>query len=261
MNENVGTSISVVPDDGAMVYAVDPGALKAAGVEMRSFFEARRAEMAALFAEQHAAYEHALAHTWASGALKRAAADTLKRGEFYDKIVKALEAGYLVIPNLPIDVFAIRKAREFPRGSMGFVKDAWQNGHGAHAQQPDDLPAGVGDTVSPLPVVEHGKDDEMVIVNHATGQKAAREFDTSRPTEFTAVEFPIALARPGIMNTTSRALALKVFDQVGVVNDRIGTRSAQKRADPIIVGVIRNPRKTRPDISFFIAWAASLERI
>lgn len=42
----------------------------------------------------------------------------------------------------------------------------------------------------------------------------------------------------------------------GIVND-----SRTRRGDPIVIGRILNPRTSRSDVSFFIAWVARLDRV
>jgi hypothetical protein len=43
----------------------------------------------------------------------------------------------------------------------------------------------------------------------------------------------------------------RIFDEMGIVVDQRKMRNG----DPIIVGRILNPRRNRPDLSFFVCWA------
>jgi len=48
---------------------------------------------------------------WKAGTFKRQAGIALKRVEFYEKCLAAVEAGYVIVPNFPVDIFAIRTTR------------------------------------------------------------------------------------------------------------------------------------------------------
>jgi hypothetical protein len=256
MTEQMQTAI--VADEPALLYALNPHELQVAGKKMADFFVGRRDEMKRLLMEQETAYNHAVDHKWASAALKRACDITKRRLTFYEKAVQAVDAGYLVIPNLPMDVFAIRVARKRPRGVGTFSEDRWNRPDARrHAQEPDLLPAGEGHNVSPIPTIESISNEEHRKSHDGTTFKAM--VSHSAPVDWRdTIDFPMALAKPLIMTETQRALGLKLFDEMGIVNDRV---TPERRADPIIVGRLRNPRRNRPALSFFIAWAADLSRI
>jgi hypothetical protein len=71
-------------------------------------------------------------------------------------------------------------------------------------------------------------------------------------TDFDDVTFPIKMAKPKIMEATSRAMALKIFDQFGLF--------AQGTGDPIITGEIVDPRNNAKSsihirrVTFIVAW-------
>ena len=66
------------------------------------------------------------------------------------------------------------------------------------------------------------------------------------PVALLDVVFPVRFARPELLEVTSEAMALKVFDEIGVLPRRRGR-------DPVIVGRIIEP-KTKSRVSFLIGW-------
>jgi hypothetical protein len=60
-------------------------------------------------------------------------------------------------------------------------------------------------------------------------------------------DFPFALVKPAVLDATQRAMALKVFDTIGVVQNDSGR-------DPIMVGQLLDPRGNGRLVTFFIAW-------
>lgn len=160
--------------------------------------------------------------------------------EYYKKIKMALEAGYYIVPPFPIEVFAVRTTAKKPT-----VRTGWRDRDFARAQgiPHDALPAGEGDYIG--------------------NQVATRTFMGSRednkssvyhqPYKFQAVEFPFKLAKSAVMSETARAMALKVFDQLGIM----GTvdRPAQAAVpDPIVCGQILPWFHKRQPVTFFVAW-------
>lgn len=160
-----------------------------------------------------------------------------RRVEFYDKCRLAIEAGFCIVPNFPVDVFAIRTTKKNPRRDQSISQ--WDT----HEQSTDSPAAGEGRNVSNLPVVYErnvevfdAKTDEYKVQKHYF----AKGFDE--------IEFPISISRPEVMSATQRALAEKVFDEIGCLPH------GRQRGDPIVVGRIRDPRWGERMVSFLIAW-------
>ena len=154
---------------------------------------------------------------------------------FYQKIKLALEAGYYIVPPFDIDVFAIRTKRSSPSGSS-----TWR--HDRHLQTPQLLAAGEGRYVSDMPTVLV---DEQTI----TKPDGKKEIEVqSWAEDFREVDFPFKLAKPAILSATAEALALRIFDTIGVMPGR-------RARDPIICGQILPPHKRFGDpVTFFVAW-------
>ena len=188
-------------------------------------------------AELKAAFEHAVKSKWKSNTLKRHAGLAVKRVEFYEKMQTALAAGYYIVPNFPVSVFAIRIDKEKP---LKLVSD-W---HGStHQQATESLVQGEAEYKNPFPVIYE-----------RTLQKADPEKQQKGLKEYWAeawkdVEFPVSMCKPHIMEAATRAMALKVFDDLGML-------PKEKKADPMIIGRLRDPRSKYPEryVSFVIAW-------
>jgi hypothetical protein len=61
------------------------------------------------------------------------------------------------------------------------------------------------------------------------------------------VDFPLQGVMPEVLRATSRAMALKLFDQLGVVLNNGGR-------DPIVVGQLLDPKGNSRLVTFFVAW-------
>jgi hypothetical protein len=181
-----------------------------------------------------AAYEHAKFRKWKTSTLYAHALKQEKRLEFYQKMKAALEHGYVIVPNFPVTAFAIRTSRHEPLRMVTYGRWVANKDQKAEA-----MPMGEGQYQNPFPHVDWRKteDAQNPVVSWASGWK---EFD-----------FPINMARPEVMEATSNAMALKVFDQLGILP------SPYKKQDPIIVGQLIDPRggKHSPRyVTFMIAW-------
>jgi hypothetical protein len=247
MSETPETTAVAVQDPATyQLVAVDQGQLNAAHQKMIAWASERQATCAADLAEREEALRIAERRQWDTSALKRRISELQKRHTFYAKIEAALRAGYAIVPNFEMDVFAIRTTRRVPPGGWTPV-GSWENRE--FRQEPMLLPAGEGEYKNPLPdtqrTIEQSKDEK--------GNAVQKHYQM--PTEFTDIEFPIALAKPVLMEATQHAMALQVFDEIGVAVDSGRERwRGNRRGDPIILGRIRNPRKNHPDISLFLGW-------
>ena len=221
------------------LVACDPAEMARAQAGLTEWARRKVAEVKAEAEELAQALDIATRNGWGTRrALDNALRRTERRATFYLKIEEALAAGYLVVPNFEMDIFAIRTKAMKPRG--GWVR------HNRNDQVAGFLPSGEGRYVSPHPEHEHYRDKEK----SANGQHEY-EVDHYRPISFNEVDFPMELAKPVVMGMTEHALRLTLFDEVGIARDA----KAIRRGDPMILGRLRNPRPNHPDVTFFIAWA------
>lgn len=179
---------------------------------------------------------------WSTAGFRSNLVAVTKKVQFFEKLKAALEAGFCIIPDMGMDVFAIRTKKVAPlpntnesRSSFGQV---W-----VPPQQTENPPLGEGVYVSPI--AENGKDSYTK--KSADGSKDIT-VRTAWAQEFKELDFPFKLAKPGVLNETARALAASIFDEVGVLPRRA-------KADPMVVGRIKYKHgKNERSVSFCIAW-------
>lgn len=180
------------------------------------------------------AYEHAKKNKYKTSLLKSQYERSIKKIAYYEKIKAALLEGYYIVPNFPIQMFAIKTNRKFVKTTS---KDRWSD----HQQGAIVLSIGEGEYKNPFPIVER----ENAIYD---GQGKKVQDARSWASDWDTIDFPITMAKPQIMKATTRAMALKIFDRIGVM-------PATRNEDPVIVGQIM--QKNGPIVkivSFMIAW-------
>jgi hypothetical protein len=232
-------AVEIQHPTGYQLVATDQAQMQAAHGHMIDWARAKQLECDRELSEERANLSIAEDRKWATAAFKRRISMLEKRRVFYEKIEIALNAGYVIVPNFEMDIFAIRTVAYTPRGG---VRSGSFNNFDQEAQR---LPAGEGEYRNPKPVVLEEREK-------VKDEKGERTLVTQWPSEFQDVDFPIALAKPVLMSRTAEAMAAKVFDEVGVARDTQWRGS--RRGDPIILGRIRNPRPNRPDMTFFVGW-------
>lgn len=200
-----------------------------------TWLEQKIQQVSAEAQELQGAYEHAKKNKWKHNVLYSHARIAEKRLTYYQKLKGAVDEGYYIVPNFPVSLFAIRTDKNSPsyRCSGG--------NYFAFEEPAKALPAGDGQYHS----------DETTV-----RKEQYRESDGTLKTwtyadQFRDVEFPIQMAKLQIMEATSRAMSLKIFDQFGIL-------PAEKKKDPMIIGQIINGGvsqwSNRRICSFVIAW-------
>lgn len=205
--------------------------------------------------ELKTSYEYAVKQKWKKDTLLKHYELAEKRVKFqfarldyYHKLLTALENGYYIVPPLGMELFAIRTDKTNPLKKWQILQYSRQ---GNFEQQSQILPEGVGEYRNPQPEVTRRYEYES---------KDEKTGITRKPFEATAwndIEFPLNMVKPRIMEATSRAMALKVFDEMGVL-----PQDYKRNPDPVILGRIYQPKPTyataswnRPKcITFMIAW-------
>jgi hypothetical protein len=186
--------------------------------------------------------EIARKHKWRAGVLEKHHVVAVKRIEFYEKVKAAVEAGYCVIPNFPVEVFAIRTCLAKPRPKKD--RNIFDN----KRQSSESPPLGEGEHQDPLPIIHERRLPDKL--DSAGNPKVVHEYFARAFEE--EIDFPLSVARPEIMSATVEAMALRCFDELGVLPGR-----KAKRGDPLVVGIIRDHSKRYYDdqsVSFLIAW-------
>lgn len=229
----------------AELAAFSPLELTSQQGKIAAFVAAKIDELKAQIVELESELKIAVDSGWRTGGWDLQIRLAEKRVEYYTKMRTALEAGYMIIPAMDADVIAVRTTRRKPAAKV--VKNMW-NVPSVESNAP---PIGTGNYVSPLPLVhtenvnELGRDQKPVLKKYL------------HACDFSAVDFPMDVAKPVVMSATARAMQLKVFDEIGVVRDK----RQSKRNDPFLVGRIIDPRKGRSGVGFFIGWFLDLRSL
>lgn len=211
-----------------------PEEMQLAQVQLIEWCKNKILELKSDLADLEGAYNHAKKHAWKYSTYKTHALKCAKRITYYEKVLGALEAGYCIVPNFPVTVFAIRTKRKDPE--PGYVDTHWSS----HEQPSQILAPGVGCYQNPLPVIRYEqrkvpKPDNPNNMIHS-----------SWASDWNDIDFPINMAKPRIMEAATNAMAIKLFDELGVLP------SPYKREDPMVLGIVKNP--CGAPASFLIAW-------
>jgi hypothetical protein len=228
--------------------ALSPAEMTTAHEGMLRWAESKVREMSAEIGEFQAEAKLAKENGWRSGGFERHKKIAQRRLAFYQKIIDALKAGYIVVPNFAMTAFAIRTTAESPRGG----KEIYTWSTPTFEQQAEVLPSGEGRYVNPEPSKETWTEDGGL-----DKEGKPKELKIASPDDFVDVVFPLAVAKVQIMAATAQAMALKVFDEIGMTDEWHGGR----RGDPIVLGRLLNPRRNAPSVTFFIGWYFDARRI
>lgn len=250
-NEPANLEVATIPPQGLQVAhgadlqmtANTPAGMQESQSAMIVWCERKVASMKQEWSELYGAYEHAVKHKWKADTLKRHAAIAEKRVTFYEKILAALRAGYYIVPSFPITLFAIRTDKKDPKRMYAVLR---HERHQDFSQDAKILKPGEGEYKSPNPIVQTDWDERKDAAGNVVGQGYwASDWDD--------MEFPTNMSKPYIMEATSNAMALKIFDEIGVL-----PQDFKRNPDPIIAGRIIDPRPPgygeQRKVTFLICW-------
>lgn len=244
-------ALEVTDQELVHLIATDPRQMADAQGHLKKFLAAKVHEMKIELHDVELSYEIAVNNKWGHATLGRQLERGRDRLTFYEKALAAVEAGYTIIPNFPISVFAVRVKTATPRQIVR--KSSFQ--HGAARNVPDEkgkaLADGEGRYVSPSQIV-HVESEKIPDVKGGTTDRYL-----AWPVEFSEVVFPINIARPQIMEAASEAMLLKVFDEIGIC-------PPVRQPDPLIIGRIAMKKRGWQEplsLSFLIAWHLDLRTL
>lgn len=232
---------------GIEITATLPHEMAQAQQSLIAWFERKVAACRAQEQELRESWRIAQRNKWRSTALKRHADLAAARAVFYGKVKDALLAGYCLMPPLPIQVFAMRSDAKTPRAKYSYQR--WDT----RTQTAKILPQGKGQYLNPVPLL-NAETVTAPTKENPDGTKQgwwADEFQDE-------IDFPLTMAKPQVMEVVERAMALKIFDEIGVL-------PPTRKDDPVIVGQIINPQPPsygqRRRVSFLIAWHLNVAEI
>jgi hypothetical protein len=226
------------------LVARTPVEMQEAQADLASWLDRKLAIVEQEIKDLNAALNEAREHGWDTKTLTGQRNKAVDNEGFYFKLLDAVKAGCVIIPDFPIEVFAIRVSRGCPRGKSVALTYTHPT---PYDEKPDILPTGEGEYVYPVP---------EVMRYDTTSQRPDGSKETwhrANPVGFRDVVFPLRAARPEVMNETAKKMALKIFDQIGIC-------PAKRKADPLIIGQIlsKGPEHNRKCVSFIIAWHLNL---
>ena len=186
--------------------------------------------------EASEALEQARKHKWAIKRLRNMVNRQRKRVQFYEKVVAALEEGYQLVPTTSdCEVFAVRT----PDRDVAYPRRQEEVGRWGRPSLfigPEILDVGEGEYAS-------GEITTRGPFIRDIGEGKTEKYYVSN--DFADVEFPLAAAKPRLMEPTAKAMGHLIFDEIGIVGGA--------RKDPWIVGRIMDPRN-KEHHSFMVAW-------
>lgn len=183
--------------------------------------------------------EHALiaaGNGWKLRGLNASISRTEKRIVYYSKMKDAVDAGFLMVPNFPVTLLAVR----VKSAKMRTTESEYSISSRFDAK-PELLPTGEGGYV-----------DERVFHSNESYDTPDGKGGTKHVTryvsgEYDAPDFPFAMVKPAVLQRTQEAMARRIFDTIGMVENRSGR-------DPIMVGQLLDPRGNDRRVTFFLAW-------
>lgn len=223
------------PAEDLTLIALTPADMVPAQTDLITWCDRKILAVKAELADLETNLELATAHGWKHASVQASLNRVAKRVTYYEKMKAAVEAGYVIVPNFPIDVFAVRVKRDQPRTQFATYDSSDRLNAKAEL-----LPAGEGRYVDDGCLIRDLSHDETV-----DGKtRHVSQFVTSN---YDAIDFPVALVKPAILHETQRAMALRIFDDMGIVQNQVGR-------DLIVVGRLLDPRGNRRCVTFFVAW-------
>jgi hypothetical protein len=243
----VDDKTGIAPIESNTLVALTPSDMKVAQQQLGEFIYARKVTLDADFKELSSAYESAHKNGWATKALKNQLNKVQRRIVFYDKMLAAVEAGYVIMPSLPMDVIAIRTRLKVPRSSESTA--SWHQ----FEQAAQALPAGEGEYQNPTPTRDNYQDVEKD--SEGNDKHVTKWFPVAFEND---LEMPVELCKPQLLDGTRAAMAIKLFDEIGVVRD---DAAWGRPGDPMVVGTILDPTRGKRRFAFFLAWALPLSAI
>ena len=230
------------------IIAFDPAGITAGQDRLISWADRKLDEEKAGAADLAENLALAKRNKWNTKTIERALGRATKRVNYYEKIHHALKAGYTIVPNFPMDVFAIRTTRKNP--SHNSTGQQWGNPADQETTAP---PLGEGKTVDSQGAIATVTD---MVLPYPNAKEKQLQVINRYADDFKEIDFPFDLAKPRILDACGQAIAEKCFDELGVLPARPnrGPAAVSQNADPMIIGRIRLRDSQPKSLSFLIAW-------
>jgi hypothetical protein len=244
------TDLALVPQFHAV--AVNATEMANAKTGIKKWLEAKVLSIESEIAQLQETLDAAIRHKWKSSGFKSQLQREKQKQLYYQKLLAAVHAGFTIVPNMEVNVFAIRVERESPKWCGDYRTSSYSYSSAAPSVPDEDeqrLPVGEGRYESPQQTFIEQRDKKKQMKDGKEVEVYAVE---QTCTGWKDIEFPLAIAHPLVMDATAAAMAMKIFDRIGVVPQ---TRRKGYRGDPIVLGQItRKEGWQTKTASFLIAW-------
>ena len=239
VTEEVLENLELVPSSGqdVMVFARTPDEMARAQVALISWADRKLAKIKSELAIAEQNLAEAKEAKIRTASWKREVAKHKREYRYYFKVKTALEEGYFIVPDFPINIIGVRTNATEPadQSDQRWPGAISNNDH-------DELPLGEGEYKDPVPqshkvnrlIYNKDKKEDEEVVRWTTENSLLQDMD-----------FPFRLIRPHLLKDLKKAMEHKIFDAIGVLPN---TRRAR---DPMVVGVIETAKKR---MLFLISW-------
>ena len=230
--------------DKLIVVARNPAEMQIAQQKLCAWAERKVSECELEMTEAETNLEQAKKSKWRQTGFKTHIRHARERLTYYTKVKAALEAGYVIVPNFDLDIFAIRTTRKKPKDEVG--SNTWQKPTPDMFENESNRPAlGEGEYHDAWPVLRHE------VVEHENSKGEMIKYNEAFPIQWQEPDFPYKIAKPQILSDTSIAMARMIFDEIGVSPHR-----RVRKQDPMIVGqiVYKKSKYQVKRLSFLLAW-------
>lgn len=224
------------PSDALILFAHTPEELDQSQKTLIGHVQQKMEEIVTEIAELENAKEVAHKNKWRTSTFSSQISKARALYTFYQKATDALNAGYYLVPDFPMEVLTVRvKTDSLPK--------RWQSTYQHSYPEPPDveparLPSQEGEYVSVIPAVSHyqgkSKDDKTTYETTVIG--------------YNEIGIPLRMMKPVLVEQTQRAIQRRIFD-------RIGTLPARRKGDPLLIGqIVLKQGYQEKRLNFLIAW-------
>ena len=205
--------------------------------QLLQWFEAKVLELKGTVSDAEGNLATAEKNTWKLDPFKRQLRKARKELIFFEKGTEAIRAGYWLVPNFPLEIFAVRTSKKNP-------PPGWKRFEFDTRVASDGSAVGEGKYVSPEPYL-HTKNDKYQGKDGNTYNRTLYAADGHDE----APLFPFSLVKPEVLTATSVAKAKMIFDELGTMRQDV------KGRDPVIAGRISmREGALAKTLTFLICW-------
>lgn len=233
------TALASPVQENLRLVALDPKQLQQSQQQLIGWCDGKIAEVSAEVDDLQSNLDISKKAKWNTARAKNSLRIAKGRLIFYTKIKEALGAGFYIVPNFPCDIFAIRTTAAKP------------SEYGTANYEHFNLPLETGQ-LKEVGVGQYQNPETYVSTTKLKRQDSNGKEIISYKKEATSyqeMDFPFVLAKPQVLSATQRAMALKIFDELGVCPQT-------KKSDPLVLGIIKAPKFgwSQKQVTFMVAW-------